>query len=809
MKIRSRLLVVAAVPAAALAATAAQARAGSADPMIVTALAVAGIAAALGLAVAVSKTITEPLRRLGEAADRASHLQALVEALRRPGGSAHDLALAPVGLPSDSEMGEVGIALDAFQAAAARLAVGQAALMNKSVADKGTIEVFVNLARRIQGLVDHQIEFLDALEAEEQDPDTLEELFRLDQLATRVRRNAESLLTLSGTTASRSWERPLAMADVIRAGMAEVEDIARIDLLLDDDAAIVGNVAADAAHLLSELLENATRWSPPDTRVEVTGMPAAGGYAISIVDAGVGMPADALAEANHILTGPPLAETTVARSLGLVVAGRLARRLGVTVRLAAAATGGVIAKVLLPAELLVAAEDAVLETAGPARTLPFALARQEKRSRISSQRSRGPRRTVDVTPGQDATITRLPTASWEEPPAPPEVPAPTGTGWNDGWAPAEEPVELDRWSPDTRDEAPAVEEEQAWETSAWAAEPEAQPPAEAGWDIPAPRLAVGGSDWTPAVESGTDWDSRPAVDAGTDWDAPAVDAGTDWDAPATNGSATKSTVDPGTAWDAPAAEPTVEPAAAWDAPAANGSAPKPVVDPGTPWDLDPPAGRHAKRSEPAAPAPAGWDAEPPGRHAAPPAAAVEQPAAAAPPAAPAPPVPAEIELPVLRARPPANGSNALPQRPVPPGRRPLPAPAPEPEPAPPAAEAPGPRPVPTVRPARFAAASSRPLAGDVPAPEPVAANPKEEEFRRHLERATAAGLVRRVPKASLPKDTGTAGRAVRTPEEQTTEQRLPDQVRNLLSSYRAGVQRGRADEPADDDHSTSRSSSHE
>jgi len=706
MTIRTRLLVVAAVPAVALALTTFLLRSGApaSKATIATALAAAGCVAAIVLAIAVARTITAPLAQLGEAAERASHLQTLVEALRRPGAGDKGLALAPVGLPPGGEIGRVAQTFDEFQGAAARLAIGQAALLNKTVADKGTVEVFVNLARRMQGLVDHQIEFLDGLEAEEQDPDTLENLFRLDQLATRVRRNAESLLTLAGAASARSWERPLAMSDVIRAGMAEVEDIARVDLLLDDNAAMLGNVAADAAHLLSELLENATRWSPPDTRVEVSGTPAAGGYAITIEDRGIGMAEDALAEANHILTGPPLAEATVARSLGLVVAGRLARRLGIVVRLAPSGAGGIIAKVLVPPTLMVAAEDTEgLEgvVAGSSRTLPFALARQEKRARISSQRSRGARPVPGSQP-VEATITQLREPRWSEAPAAvePAEPVRHESHWLDEPAPTAER----RWA--------ASEPESRW-TDAAPVEPavhaadEQWPTAEQTWS---PDAAI---EWPAADLS---WPAAPAADEAhqEDWSMTAVA-------------------------DSIVAEPV-------------------------PSEPELPVRSPSVAAEPA------W-----------PSAVAEEPDALA------------TEPPAVVAGPPVLEPVVV---------------TPPPPPVPQAARAPEPpqsiRPTPSVRPARFAASASRPLSGVAPQRTTVpSAEAKEDEYRRHLERATAAGLVRRVPKASLPQDTGGgAKRAPKTGGGEPVAERLPDEVRSLLSSYRSGVERGRADDPSPDQRTT-------
>ncbi len=854
MTIRTRLLVVAAVPAVALAAATLLLRSGApaSRAMLATAVAGVGVVAALALAISVARSITAPLAQLGDAAERASHLQNLVEALRRPGGGDKDLALTPVGLPAGGEIGSVAQAFDEFQGAAARLAVGQAALLNKTVAEKGTVEVFVNLARRMQGLVDHQIEFLDGLEAEEQDPETLENLFRLDQLATRVRRNAESLLTLAGAASARSWERPLAMSDVIRAGMAEVEDIGRVDLLLDDNAAMLGNVAADAAHLLSELLENATRWSPPDTRVEVSGTPAAGGYAVTIEDRGIGMAEDALAEANHILTGPPLAEATVARSLGLVVAGRLARRLGIVVRLASAGTGGIVAKVLVPPTLMVAADDTIgLDeiTAGSARALPFALARQEKRARISSQRKRGPRPVPGSQQAGEATITQLPEPHRAEPPAAVEpepgshwldaMPdegewraADAESHWTDAPAPAEPawpaadvewPAAEQSWSPAATEQSwPAAEhswpadsvadEARAddWSTPAMAGTAAAEPVAPVEPELPVrePAAFMASEPAWPAAVAEEPLPAPDAADAGPVVVEPVPVAA------------------PGVAEVAAEPEPMRTPVAADPVPVAAdpvlGSAPAPMWEPAvhaapvrvaeTVQPAAPPARQQAGVTDvpalpvrPRRPAPV---AEPVAAAGAP---AVHEPVVA--PAPPAPQAPAQF---VAAAPPPVREPQYPPPPPTQPYAPPAQAAGPVHEPVvaaatppvPETAPAPGPptsiRPTPSVRPARFAATPSRSLAGAAPqrATEP-SVEAKEDEYRRHLERATAAGLVRRIPKASLPKDTGGgAKRAPKTGGDAPVVERLPDEVRSLLSSYRSGVQRGRADGPSDDQRTT-------
>ena len=204
------------------------------------------------------------------------------------------------------------------------MAEEQGALLRKGIGD-----IFINLARRNQTLLDRQIEFIDQLEANEEDPDQLDNLFKLDHLATRMRRNAESLLVLAGAEPPRRRGRPVALADVVRVAIGEVEDFARISLLALDDVTVGGNVAVDLAHLLSELMENATHFSPPDTTVEIVGHRADDGYTLSVSDQGIGMSADQLAEANTQLARPPLVGLALSRSLGFIVIGRLASRFGV------------------------------------------------------------------------------------------------------------------------------------------------------------------------------------------------------------------------------------------------------------------------------------------------------------------------------------------------------------------------------------------------------------------------------------------------------------------------------------------------
>jgi PAS domain S-box-containing protein len=225
--------------------------------------------------------------------------------------------------------------------------VTEQAALRKSIGD-----LLHNLARRSQGLVDRQLELIDELERSEVDPDRLDELFRMDHLATRMRRNVENLIVLSGVEPRRRWSESVPLRDVVEAAVAEVEDYSRVQVAVTHDLTLAGQAASDVAHLLAELVENATSFSSPTTRVEVSGGPAGNGYVLEIEDHGIGMSDAELAEANGRLAAPLAADVAVSRMMGFHVVGRLAARHGIRVQLRHCWFGGVTALVLLPAVLL-------------------------------------------------------------------------------------------------------------------------------------------------------------------------------------------------------------------------------------------------------------------------------------------------------------------------------------------------------------------------------------------------------------------------------------------------------------------------
>jgi len=313
---------------------------------------------ALTLALVVAASIARPVMSLTAAADRVAtdQLPRLVVALRSPDEVGIDHlrpSIEHLDVGGGRELARLTASVNSIQEVAVTVATEQAALLRKGIG-----EMFVNLARRNQGLLDRQLEFIDELEAQEEDPDQLGHLFKLDHMATRMRRNAESLLVLAGTEPIRRRGGPVPLAKVALAAVGEIEHFDRVDLLDIDECEVTSKSAADVAHLLSELMENATQFSPPDSRVEVVGHKAqVSGYTISITDQGIGMSADQIVEANELMNRPPLLGLTLARTLGFIVVSRLAARHNISVRLASSPSGGVSAIVGLPRSVLVASAD--------------------------------------------------------------------------------------------------------------------------------------------------------------------------------------------------------------------------------------------------------------------------------------------------------------------------------------------------------------------------------------------------------------------------------------------------------------------
>ncbi len=284
-------------------------------------------------------------------------LPAVVGRLRR-GESVDVAAEAPPLRAGRDEIGQVGQAIDTVRQTAIRSAVEEARLR------QGLNDVFRNLARRNQSLLQRQLAVLDEAERRATDPDVLEDLFKMDHLTTRMRRHAEGLIILSGAQPGRGWSAPVRLIDVMRGAVAEVEDYARVTVGTQSTAALAGPAVTDVIHLLAELIENATALSPPFTQVRVSGEPVGNGFAIEIEDRGLGLTTQRLAELNERLANPPDINPANTEQLGLFVVGQLARRHGISVTLRPSPYGGTTAVTLIPLRLIVDEGPAAITAGG-------------------------------------------------------------------------------------------------------------------------------------------------------------------------------------------------------------------------------------------------------------------------------------------------------------------------------------------------------------------------------------------------------------------------------------------------------------
>jgi len=305
------------------------------------------------------------LRRLADLRESAltlahEQLPSLMARLRR--GERVDvdaLAAAPPAESSVDELDQVQEAFTVVHRAAVAAAVDEANLR------RGVNDVFRNLARRSQLLLQRQLALLDGMERRAEEPDQLADLFRIDHLTTRMRRHAEGLIILSGESTGRNWREPVPLFDVVRAAVAEVEDYTRVNIEIRVKTALVGRAVADVIHLLAELIENATAFSPPDARVTIAGHLVGHGFAVEVQDLGLGIPDGQLKEINRDLASPPDFDLSRSDRLGLFIAGRLAARHGITVTLRQSAYGGVIAVVVIPGQLVVTEGAEPGGTGGP------------------------------------------------------------------------------------------------------------------------------------------------------------------------------------------------------------------------------------------------------------------------------------------------------------------------------------------------------------------------------------------------------------------------------------------------------------
>jgi HAMP domain-containing protein len=310
----------------------------------------AALALAVVLALVTARSLIRPMRRLETAAEETAEHRLPSVVQRLQDGEQVDLeaeSAAPIEVRSRDEIGHLAEAFNSVHRVAVRVA-GREAALRRSVGD-----MFLNLARRSQSLIERQLEVIDELEVSGSAADVRTGLGELDHLATRMRRNAENLIILSGSEPARRWRGPIELTEVVQAAVEEVKEHTRVELLPLDQMQVAGHAAADVMHLLAELIENAVTFSAPGTKALVAGQPLPAGYLIEIEDQGLGMSDEQLVKVNQRLAKPPDIDFALAKMLGFFVVTQLASKHGIKVQLRHSWYGGITALMLLPRRLIV------------------------------------------------------------------------------------------------------------------------------------------------------------------------------------------------------------------------------------------------------------------------------------------------------------------------------------------------------------------------------------------------------------------------------------------------------------------------
>ncbi|GLW30140.1 ATP-binding protein [Actinoplanes regularis] len=538
------------------------------------------------LSIFMARAVARPLRRLTVSADRiARAAEAELERVADDEGEAQvrPIRLDPVDVEAQDEIGDLARAFDRVQTTAARL-VERQVLGRRNVA-----QMFGHVGRRTQNLVGRQLTLIDGLERRETDSDRLRELYRLDHMSSRLRRNASALVVLSGAAGANEHMAPLALSDVVRLALGEIEDYTRVEVDVPEEIVVVPAILADLTLLLAELLENSTTFSPPHTNVTVSAEELRGGARLAIIDHGLGLKPERLAEENARLTRRERLDLAPTEVLGLFVVGRLARRHGIEVTLTDTPDGGVTAWVdlspqhliarvesLAPAGMQVIAPQAVPQVPMPpsmppisgalrGNTAEVAIASTAVRTVPGSQQPFDPAalgratRTLESVPswnafggapaqpavedpyaGQpvyDAEPVYSPGVAYQEPAAPYREPEPT-YGYNSG-------IPVAGRNPGSMPELPAAGR------SSWGNEPAL--PAGPGWNTPQPA----DTSWHPSAPAESNWNTPQPAEPAWNTPAPAVEAPM---ASASNSGYSPSAPEP------TAPEPTINPAAGGNKP---------------------------------------------------------------------------------------------------------------------------------------------------------------------------------------------------------------------------------------------------
>lgn len=341
-----------------------------------TLFAVLGSLLLVTLIFVIGRSILGPLGRLMEHADvmTQERLPFAVAKLRTLGASDELPEIRPIPKEANDEIGSLVDAFNDVQETAVKVATDQAR------SRRNVAEMFVSLGRRNQQLNHRMINLITDLERDEQDPDTLAGLYQLDHLATRMRRNAESLLVLAGNRSPRQWSRPVPVEDVIRSSITEVELFERVEVGDLPELKMQGNVVTDVTHLLAELLDNATQFSEPSTSVSISAVETLEGVEIEVFDEGFGINEHDLVDLNERISNPPALDEAPSRLLGLFVVGRLSQQHGIDVELQSQPGVGTVATVALPSSLF--AED--IETAAGRIEAPAALAGDDEHDLVDT-----------------------------------------------------------------------------------------------------------------------------------------------------------------------------------------------------------------------------------------------------------------------------------------------------------------------------------------------------------------------------------------------------------------------------------------
>ena len=349
------------------------------------------------LTLLVARSVLHPLNRLRAGALEMSRVRLpdLVRRVRENSAEGRPADLEPIDVDSSDEIGQVARAFDQMRREMLRLSASEGAV-------RGELDsMFVNLSQRSQSLVERQIRLIEGLEQGEQDRERLASLFRMSRIAARMHRNSQNLLIVAGHDQATSWNQPVALVNVIRAAVSEIEDYERVSLSAQPDIAVRGPAVNDAVHLLAELIENATSFSAAEMSVDISGqLLASGGVLVDVTDRGVGMSAKEMAYANWQLENQQAKNINVLKWMGMFVVARLAARHGMRVRLQQAEFGGLTALVWLPDEIL-AYQGAAAPQAGAASPRP---------DRFGDVGSRSGVREATAHPGHATTDRRVASA---------------------------------------------------------------------------------------------------------------------------------------------------------------------------------------------------------------------------------------------------------------------------------------------------------------------------------------------------------------------------------------------------------------